>query len=103
MAAMIVTISQVSDPEINIQIKVNDGAPIPTTIATDDIQRFRTWATDIGHLFLWKDADGLKKSMFVPHAYIGWVMSALPGDNKGDIFRIQEPCSVTLAEEIIPI
>lgn len=102
MAAMIVTITKVGASGINIQIKVNDAHPIPPQIVTDEIQSFRTWNREDGHIFAWTKSDGHETFMIVPHESIGWVMSSLLTNSKQDKFRIDSPCVVNIEEEVLP-
>ncbi len=102
MAAMIVTISKIDASGINVKIKVNDGHPIPSQIVTDNIQSFRTWIQENGHIFIWVNSNNQEMSMLVPHASIGWVMSSMPINHQGDRFRINSPCSVIIEPETLP-
>lgn len=102
MAAQIITITEIGASGTNIKIKVNDGHPIPDVIIEDSIQKFSTWPRGNQELFFtWTDDNDHQKSMIVPQAYIGWVMSSLPVSTGGDRFRIDSPCQVSIDDEVI--
>lgn len=100
MAATIITVTKIGESDTNMQIKINDGHPIPAIITEDDIQSFRTWQRENDHLFIWTNDQGQEKSISVPREYVGWIISSrLTGLSK-DRFEILAPCSVTVESEI---
>ncbi len=101
MAATIITVAKIGEPNTNIKIKVNDGSPVPSDIVTDTIQDFRTWGLDDSHLFVWTNDQNLGRSMLVPNSYIGWVISSQPIGSENERFRIDSPCDVTIEDEVL--
>lgn len=100
MAAQIVTVTKIGASGTNIKIKVNDGHIIPGEIITDEIQSFRTWDREDGNFFVWTNDQNQEISMVVPFAYIGWITSSAPVDSDIERFRIDDPCVVTIEDEI---
>lgn len=102
MAAQIITITEIGASGTNIKIKVNDGYPVPDEILVGPIQNFCTWMRgDKEHIFKWVNDDDYQRSMIVPQIYIGWVISSIPVGAGGDLFRIDNPCQVSVEDEII--
>ena len=100
MAATLITISKIGDPTNSLEIKVNDGHPVPLTIIADSVLSFRTWLIDDSHIFVWVTDSGQEKSMKVPAVSIGWVVSSRPVGSEGDKFRIEAPCTVDIVVEV---
>lgn len=101
MAATIITVSEIGSSGVHIKIKVNDNHPIPSTIVTDNIQSFRTWERDTGHIFVWTNDQDREMSMVVPEGSIGWVISSRPIGLTGDRFSIYAPCDVVIEAEVL--
>lgn len=99
MAASIVTISEIGSSGSRIQIKVNDGNPIPSDIATSGVKSFWIWSKNDDRMLVWTTALGIEMSMAVPQKYIGWVMSSMPSGVDGDRFRLYNPCTVEIESE----
>ena len=109
MAAKIITVTKIGELSTNIQIKVNNGCPIPSQILTDSIQSFKTWTvSNKGHLFVWINEQDKEVSMFVPLSYIGWIIASMSQDVDPDKprpiffrkFLIDAACSVEVEEEV---
>lgn len=107
MAATIITVAKIDDSDTNVQIKVNDGHPVPTQIVTDTIQSFKTWKREEEHIFVWINNAGQERAMIVSCQYIGWVVSTTLITSEENCFSrynkfsIDAPCTVTIEEELI--
>lgn len=101
MAAIIITVTKIGEPNTNVKIKVNDGHPVPSEIVTDTIQNFRTWTMDKDHIFVWTNDLNQERSMLVRKDSIGWVLSSQPMGLNNERFRINSPCSVTVEDEVL--